>query len=300
MKVGGRGIDLRVATLPTVYGEKVVMRILDKGQAVLQPRGAGLPARDATTRFETSYRKPYGTILVTGPTGSGKSTTLYATLNMLNKPDRNIITVEDPVEYRLPGHQPGADQPEGRAHVRRRRCGRSCVPTPTSCSSVRSATGRPRSSASRPRSPVTSCSRRCTPTTPRRRRCGSSRWVSSRSSSRSALDCVVAQRLARRLCDKCKEPYQPTEAELLEAGWPMRGARRRRSGRRCTGRSAAPSCGRTGYRGRFALHEVMLVTEEIERLIIERRSTEDLQKVAVMQGMLTAAAPTACARSAWA
>ena len=94
----------------------------------------------------------------------------------------------------------------------------------------------------------------------------------------SALDCVVAQRLARKLCDKCKEPYQPTEAELLEAGWPTRGARRRASGRRCTGRSAAASCGRTGYRGRFALHEVMLVSEEIERLIIERRSTEDIQK----------------------
>ena len=112
-------IDLRVATLPTVYGEKVVMRILDKSSAVLSLEDLGfLP--EALERFETSYRKPYGTILVTGPTGSGKSTTLYATLNVLNKPDRNIITVEDPVEYRLPGHQSGADSPQGRSHVRRR------------------------------------------------------------------------------------------------------------------------------------------------------------------------------------
>ena len=102
----------------------------------------------------------------------------------------------------------------------------------------------------------------------------------------SALDCVVAQRLARRLCDKCKDPYQPTEAELLEVGL-ADGAHRAASGRRCTGPSAAPSCGRTGYKGRFALHEVMLVTEEIERLIIERRSTEDLHKTAVAQGMIT-------------
>jgi type IV pilus assembly protein PilB len=97
---------------------------------------------------------------------------------------------------------------------------------------------------------------------------------------------VVAQRLARRLCDKCKDPYQPSEAELREAGWPMEDLD---SGEWPTlyRHVGCSSCGRTGYKGRFALHEVMLVTEEIERLIIERRSTEDLQKTAEMQGMLT-------------
>ena len=181
MKVAGRGIDLRVATLPTVYGEKIVMRILDKGQALLRLEELGfLP--ETLGRFENCYRKPYGTILVTGPTGSGKSTTLYAALNQVNEPDRNIITVEDPVEYRLPGHQPGAGAQQGGADVRVARCARSCVPTPTSSSSVRSVTARPRSSRSKPRSPATSCSRPCTPTTPRRRRCDSSRWASSPSS----------------------------------------------------------------------------------------------------------------------
>ena len=101
----------------------------------------------------------------------------------------------------------------------------------------------------------------------------------------SALDCVLAQRLARRLCDQCAEQYQPSEAELVEAGWPMEQSTHR-TGRRCTGRSAARSAARTGYRGRFALHEVLLVTEEIEKLIIERRSTEDVKKMAVMQGMV--------------
>ena len=101
----------------------------------------------------------------------------------------------------------------------------------------------------------------------------------------SALDCIVAQRLARRLCDKCKEAYEPTEAELAAAGWPLEDM--------TTGEwptlykpIGCPACGRTGYRGRFALHEVMPITEEIERLVIERRSTEDIEKVGVMQGML--------------
>jgi type IV pilus assembly protein PilB len=114
----GRKIDVRVASLPTVWGEKVVARILDTGQTQL-----GLEALNFSTanfeRFETSYRKPYGMILATGPTGSGKSTTLYATLNLLNKPEVNVITVEDPVEYRMASRSPP-------------RCARSCGPTPTS------------------------------------------------------------------------------------------------------------------------------------------------------------------------
>ena len=101
----------------------------------------------------------------------------------------------------------------------------------------------------------------------------------------SALDCVLAQRLARKLCDRCKEQYQPSEAELIEAGWPMEQidgtdwpVLHRHVG--------CGSCGKTGYRGRFALHEVMLISEEIEKLIIERRSTDDIKKVAVMEGMV--------------
>ena len=102
----------------------------------------------------------------------------------------------------------------------------------------------------------------------------------------SALDCVVAQRLARKLCDKCKEPYQPTEAELVGAGWP---AEELEAGEWPTLNRAigCGSCGRTGYRGRFGIHEVMAMSEEIERLIIERRSSEDIQKVALMQGMVS-------------
>ncbi|MEA2499686.1 MAG: type pilus assembly protein PilB, partial [Actinomycetota bacterium] len=98
----GKSIDIRVATLPTVFGEKIVMRLLDKSSVMLQLSDLGFLPQNFQ-RFQESYSKPYGAILVTGPTGSGKSTTLYATLNILNNTDVNIITVEDPVEYRLPG-----------------------------------------------------------------------------------------------------------------------------------------------------------------------------------------------------
>src|SRR5690606_7714014 len=102
LKIGGKQIDLRVSTLPTVFGEKVVMRILDKTSVLLDLADLGFLEHNYA-RFERSFRKPYGLILVTGPTGSGKSTTLYATLNKIARPEINIVTVEDPVEYRLSG-----------------------------------------------------------------------------------------------------------------------------------------------------------------------------------------------------
>jgi type IV pilus assembly protein PilB len=284
MKVGGRGIDLRVATLPTVYGEKVVMRILDKGQAVLRLEELGfLP--ETEERFENAYRRPYGAILVTGPTGSGKSTTLYATLNTLNQPDRNIITVEDPVEYRLPGiNQVQINPKAGLTFASALRSILRSDPDIVLVGEIRDretavigveaaltghlllSTLHTNDAASTPLRLV---------------EMGVEPFLVT-----SALDCVVAQRLARKLCDKCKDPYQPTDAELREAGWPMEDVAQ---GDWPTLHHAVgcAACGRTGYKGRFALHEVMIVTEEIERLIIERRSTEDLQKTAEMQGMLT-------------
>jgi type IV pilus assembly protein PilB len=284
MKINGRSIDLRVATLPIVYGEKVVMRILDKGQAVLRLEDLGfLP--EALARFETSYRKPYGTILVTGPTGSGKSTTLYATLNLLNEPHRNIITVEDPVEYRLPGINQVQIHPKaGLTFAGALRSILRADPDILLVGEIRDketaiigieaaltghlvlSTLHTNDAASTPMRLI---------------EMGVEPFLVT-----SALDAVVAQRLARKLCDKCREPYQPTEAELIAACWPLDDLH---NGEwptlyRAVGCTA---CGRTGYRGRFGVHEVMLLSEEIERLIIERRSTEDIQKMAITQGMLS-------------
>jgi type IV pilus assembly protein PilB len=284
MKVGGRGIDLRVATLPTVYGEKVVMRILDKGQAVLRLEELGfLP--ETEERFESAYRRPYGAILVTGPTGSGKSTTLYATLNTLNSPDRNIITVEDPVEYRLPGINQVQINPK--AGLTFASALRSILRSDPDIVLVGEIRDRETAvigveAALTGHLVLSTLHTNDAASTPLRLvEMGVEPFLVT-----SALDCVVAQRLARRLCDKCKDPYQPTDAELREAGWPMEDVEQ---GDWPTLHHAVGcgACGRTGYKGRFALHEVMIVTEEIERLIIERRSTEDLQKTAEMQGMLT-------------
>jgi type IV pilus assembly protein PilB len=283
LKVAGRNVDLRVATLPIVHGEKVVMRILDKGQALPKLEDLGfLP--ETLDRFSTSYRKPYGTILVTGPTGSGKSTTLYATLNILNEAHRNIITVEDPVEYRLAGINQVQVHPKAGltfasalrsilrsdpdvilvGEVRDRETAVIAIEAALTGHLVLS-TIHTNNAASTPMRLV---------------EMGVEPFLVT-----SAIDCVVAQRLARRLCDHCKEAYQPTEAELVAAGW----AADELSGsewptlQRPIGCS---SCGRTGYRGRFAIHEVLLMSEEMERLVIERRSTEDLEKMAVMEGMI--------------
>ncbi len=281
VKAGGKPIDLRVATLPTVYGEKVVMRILDKGQALLSLDDQGfLP--DVLTRYETSFRKPYGTIMVTGPTGSGKSTTLYATLNILNTVDRNIITVEDPVEYRLPGiNQVQIHAKAGLTFAAALRSILRADPDIILVGEIRdqeTATIAVEAALTGHLVLTTLHTNDAASTPQRLVEMGVEPFLVT-----SALDCVLAQRLARRLCSNCAEQYQPSEAELVEAGWPMDSMSEWPTLFRAVG---CPQCGRTGYKGRFALHEVMSITEDIERLIIERRSTEDVKKVAVMQGMV--------------
>ncbi|MDQ1533351.1 MAG: type pilus assembly protein PilB [Actinomycetota bacterium] len=284
LKVGGRSVDLRVATLPIVHGEKVVMRILDKGQALLRLEDLGfLP--ETLERFSTAYRKPYGTILVTGPTGSGKSTTLYATLNILNEPHRNIITVEDPVEYRLAGiNQVQVHPKAGLTFASALRSILRADPDVILVGEVRDRETAVIAieAALTGHLVLTTLHTNNAASTPMRLvEMGVEPFLVT-----SAIDCVVAQRLARRLCDHCKEPYQPTEAELVEAGW----SAEELSGndwptlQRAIGCS---TCGKTGYRGRFAIHEVLLLSEEMERMVIERRSTEDLAKLAVMEGMIT-------------
>jgi type IV pilus assembly protein PilB len=280
--LSGKQVDLRVATLPTVYGEKIVMRILDKSTALLKLDDLGfLPA--SMERFEKSYRKPYGTILVTGPTGSGKSTTLYATLNILNDEAKNVITVEDPVEYRLPGiNQVQVNNKAGMTFAAALRSILRSDPDIVLVGEIRdketatiaieaALTGHLVLSTLHTNDAAT------TPT--RLVEMGVEPFLVA-----SALDCIVAQRLARRLCDKCKESYRPTLAELQTAGWDVESDGEPPDLFRPVGCS---SCGKTGYHGRFAIHEVLNVSEEIERMIVDREHSEDIKKMATAQGMLT-------------
>ena len=281
--VGGKAVDLRVATLPTVFGEKVVMRILDKSSALLKLSDLGfLPS--SGERYAQSYRKPYGTILVTGPTGSGKSTTLYATLNILNSEDKNIITVEDPVEYRLPGiNQVQTNNKAGLTFAAALRSILRSDPDIVLVGEIRdketatiaveaALTGHLVLSTLHTNDAAT------TPT--RLVEMGVEPFLVA-----SALDCIVAQRLARRLCDRCKEPYQASETELTAAGWQFEDlGDESLQIYRPVGCSA---CSHTGYHGRFAIHEVLTLSEEIERMIVEREHSEDIKKMAIAQGMLT-------------
>ena len=283
LRVSGRQIDLRVSTLPTIYGEKVVMRILDNSTATLNLTDLGfLP--DTLERFAESYEKPYGTILVTGPTGSGKSTTLYATLNVLNRPEVNIVTVEDPVEYRLTGiNQVQVNKKAGLDFAAALRSFLRQDPDVMLVGEIRdletaqiaiesALTGHMVLSTLHTNDAPSSISRLT--------EMGLEPFLVG-----SAVDAILAQRLARRLCTTCKVPYEPTLEALRTAGWDLEGmGSEMPTLYRAEGCS---SCSGTGYKGRLALHELMTVTEEIERLTVEHAPTDTIAKMAVSQGMRT-------------
>jgi type IV pilus assembly protein PilB len=278
----GRKVDLRVATLPTVWGEKVVMRILDNSTASLDLRELSF-LDDNLTVYEESYTKPYGMILVTGPTGSGKSTTLYATLNAVSRPEINVITVEDPVEYRLPGiNQVQVNPKAGLTFASALRSILRSDPDVVLIGEIRdhetaqiaieaALTGHLVLSTLHTNDAPSAVTRLI--------EMGIEPFLVG-----SALDCVVAQRLARRLCSRCKEPYQPSEVELIAARFPWSPGEEPPTVYRPAGCSA---CSRTGYKGRLALHEVMRVTEEIERLAVAHASAAEIGATAREQGMVT-------------
>ena len=282
LTVGGRTVDLRVATHPTVHGEKVVLRILDTSQASLDLADLGF-SPEALRRYEACYRKPYGTILVTGPTGSGKSTTLYATLSLLNQEDRNIITIEDPVEYRMADVNQIQINP--RAGLTFSAALRSILRADPDIILLGEIRDRDTAviaieAALTGHLVLSTLHTNDAASTPMRLiEMGVEPFLVT-----SALDCVVAQRLARRLCERCRDPYEPTPAELVEADWRTAELGERPQLYRPAG---CPACSRTGYRGRLAIQEVMVMSEEIERMIIERFSSDDVRKAAMSQGMTT-------------
>ena len=278
----GRKIDLRVATLPTVWGEKIVMRILDNSTASLDLRDLSFLEHNYET-YRESYTKPYGMILVTGPTGSGKSTTLYATLNAVSKPEINVITVEDPVEYRLPGiNQVQVNPKAGLTFAAALRSILRSDPDVVLLGEIRDhETAQIAVEAALTGHLVLSTlhTNDAPSAVTRLTEMGIEPFLVG-----SALDCVVAQRLARRLCGKCKEAYLPTPTELEAARFPWVPGEEVPELFRPAGCSA---CSRTGYKGRLALHEVMRVTEDIERHAVAHSSSAEIAATAEKQGMVS-------------
>jgi type IV pilus assembly protein PilB len=283
LTAGRREIDLRVATLPTVHGEKIVLRVLDKSSATLNLSELGfLPTVEK--RYGLAYRKAYGTILVTGPTGSGKSTTLYATMNALNSPERNLITVEDPVEYQLRGVSQVQVNPK--AGLNFANALRSILRSDPDVVLVGEIRDRETAviaieAALTGHLVLSSLHTNDAAGTPMRLvEMGVEPFLVG-----SALDCVLAQRLARQLCENCLEEYSPSVEDLDLIGFteldePPNGKVRFRRAAGCQ------ACSRTGYRGRIALQELLLVEEEIERAIIAHSSNDDIQHLALEQGMV--------------
>jgi len=278
----GKKVDLRVATLPTVWGEKVVMRILDNSTARLDLSDLGFSDSNFE-RYSRSFTKPYGMILVTGPTGSGKSTTLYATLNIVSRPEVNVITVEDPVEYRLAGiNQVQTNNKAGLTFASALRSILRSDPDIVLIGEIRDhETGQIAVEAALTGHLVLSTlhTNDAPSAITRLTEMGIEPFLVG-----SALDAVLAQRLARRLCPKCKEAYTPTPDALVQARFPWQDGQPLPELFRAVGCSV---CAKTGYKGRLALHEVMPVSEEIERLAVERASATMIEQVARAEGMMT-------------
>lgn len=280
MSVSGREIDLRAACVPTVWGEKFVMRILDKQAGIVPLEQLGLLEENAIRLAET-YTKPYGALLATGPTGSGKTTTLYSILNVISDISKNVMTVEDPVEFRMAGiSQIQVNPRAGLTFATALRSLVRCDPDIMMIGEIRdkeTATIATESALTGHMVLSTLHTNDAPSAATRLGEMGVEPFLVS-----SALDAVLAQRLARRVCEKCQEPFEPTEEALVEIGWPLEEETELPQLVKAVG---CGHCSKTGYRGRIAIHEVMTVSEEIERMIVERRTSEEMKKVAEMEGM---------------
>jgi type IV pilus assembly protein PilB len=277
LTVDGRRVDIRVVTLPLVNGEGVVMRILDQGSSVAVDGLESLGMQGAELeRFSSAIKRPNGAVLVTGPTGSGKSTTLYAALYALNDGDRSILTIEDPVEKRIAGIKQMQIAPKAgvtfdvglrsmlRAdpdvimvgEIRDRETAHIAVEA--------ALTGHLVLSTLHTRDAPSALGRLID--------MGIEPFLVS-----SAVDCIVAQRLVRMLCKHCKRAQKVPESVLAEHGL---------AGTEPLEAVGCSRCGATGYRGRVALYEVMTVSEPIRALILERASVDSMVDVALAEGML--------------
>jgi len=281
INVLGRDLDLRVSSLPAQHGESIVLRILDKESLLLGLPELGFSSEDQRT-YERLIQLPNGVLLITGPTGSGKTTTLYACLNFINRPDRKIITVEDPVEYMLSGiNQVQVNDDIDLTFSRVLRSILRQAPNVIMIGEIRdfptaeiaieaSLTGHLVFSTLHTNDAPSAITRLVD--------MGVKPFLVA-----SSLQSVMAQRLVRRICPECREPYTPTSWELetfdltsdtLQDATLYKGV-------------GCRACNNTGYRGRVAIFELMTVNEDIQKLVYERVPSTEIRKVARQMGMKT-------------
>jgi type IV pilus assembly protein PilB len=281
IRVSDRTIDLRVSSLPTIFGEKIVMRILDKGNLSMDLGKFGIEPL-ALKNIERAIRAPWGMVLVTGPTGSGKTTTLYSALSCINKPDTNIITAEDPVEYNLEGiNQVNIHESIGLTFANVLRSFLRQDPNIIMVGEIRDLeTGAIAVKAALTGHLVLSTlhTNDAPSTISRMIDMGIQPFLVS-----SAVKLIVAQRLVRKICRECKQPQEALPELLDELGVPAKDRKdfTLQKGRGCD------SCSGTGYSGRQGLYEVLPVSQTIARMIIEHRSIEEIKTKAEEEGMLT-------------
>jgi type IV pilus assembly protein PilB len=279
LTVDGRKVDVRATTLPTAVGESASLRILDKSNALIDLDALGIEG-GSRERFESAFRQPYGAVFATGPTGSGKSTTLYAAVNAINDIEKNIVTIEDPVEYQLPGvTQIQVNRKAGVTFASGLRSVLRADPDVIMVGEIRdSETAQIAVEAALTGHLVLSTlhTNNAPAAINRLTEMGVETFLTS-----SALDCVVAQRLARTLCTHCKRRVLVSADSMAQAGFRVGADLEAYEPAGC-GR-----CGGSGYRGRIGLFEVMPVSDEIKALTIRRASDEEIAAVAREQGMRT-------------
>jgi len=277
LRIEKRPVDVRIVTMPSVHGEGIVMRLLTKDHGLLGLDNLGMRPVPFE-RFDRSIHKPYGAILVTGPTGSGKTTTLYAALNTVNDVGRNIITIEDPVEYQLAGITQLQVHPRaGLTFATGLRSMLRADPDVIMVGEIRdSDTARIAIEAALTGHLVLSTlhTNDAASAVTRLTEMGVEPFLTA-----SALDCVVAQRLARALCLHCKRPRVLSADYLEKVGYAVGVDLEVYEAHGCS------RCAHSGYKGRLGLYEVMNLSEEIRRMCIERTSSSEIRDKAVEQGM---------------
>jgi general secretion pathway protein E len=285
IKLAGRDIDIRLSTIPTTHGERIVMRLLDKTATLLDLSEIGMSAA-TLAHMESVIRRSHGIILVTGPTGSGKTTTLYGALSKINTPDLNILTVEDPVEYQLKGiGQMAINSKIGLSFAQGLRAFLRQDPDVIMVGEIRdketaeiaiqaSLTGHLVFSTVHTNDAPGAVTRLVD--------MGVEPFLVA-----SSLTAVLAQRLVRRVCPDCRVLYTPSDEELREIGYTLASFKEKFGTDRIYKSVGCPACNRNGYRGRTGIYEFLPVDDEVRQLVLKNVDSNTIKKSAISRGMLT-------------